>query len=86
MFAADMGTPQILGILLDAGAEIDARDEHLKTALMLADTPEAVCLLLDAGADATLKDSEGKRALDYARENEKLNGTEALRRLEEASR
>ena len=29
------------------------------------------------------KDDEGKTALDYARENEKLKGTDALKLLEE---
>jgi hypothetical protein len=41
---------------------------------------------LKAGADAKVKDSTGKTALDYAQANVKLQGTAALRQLQEASR
>nr|WP_315102032.1 hypothetical protein [uncultured Fretibacterium sp.] len=40
-------------------------------------------MLLEAGADAKAKSNEGKTALDYARENEALKGTQALKLLEE---
>ena len=53
------------------------------------EAPEAAGIieaLLDAGADAGVRDKWGKRAAFYARANGKLKGTEALRRLEEASR
>ena len=46
-------------------------------------TPEALMALLEARADAKAKDGEGKTALDYARENEKLKGTGAIKLLEE---
>jgi len=48
--------------------------------------PGMVTALLKAGADAKVKDNKGKTALDYAQKNEKLKGTDALRRLEEASK
>ena len=45
--------------------------------------PEVLTALLDAGADAKAKNNEGKTALDYARMNEKLKDTGALKLLEE---
>ena len=45
--------------------------------------PEVLTVLLEAGADAKAKSNEGKTALDYARENEALKGTQALKLLEE---
>jgi ankyrin repeat protein len=51
------------------------------------ENPNAAVLvaLLDAGADAKVKSNSGKTAFDYALDNEKLKGTDALRQLEEAS-
>jgi hypothetical protein len=40
---------------------------------------------LKAGADAKAKDVWGKTAFDYAQRNLKLNGTDAYRKIEEAS-
>jgi ankyrin repeat protein len=48
--------------------------------------PEVITVLLKAGADGTAKDSMGKTAFDYAKNNEKLKGTDAIRQLEEASK
>ena len=45
--------------------------------------PEVLMVLLEAGADAKAKNNAGKTALDYARENERLKGTWALKLLEE---
>lgn len=45
--------------------------------------PKVLTVLLEAGADAKAKSNEGKTALDYARENEALKGTQALKLLEE---
>jgi hypothetical protein len=39
--------------------------------------------LLKNGADVQVKDKYGKRAIDYAKENEKLKDTDALRELEQ---
>ena len=47
---------------------------------------EAIKLLLNAGADVNIRDDEGKRAVDYARREDKLRGTDALRLLEQLSR
>ena len=45
--------------------------------------PKVLTVLLEAGADAKAKSNEGKTALDYARENEKLKDSGALKLLEE---
>jgi ankyrin repeat protein len=47
--------------------------------------PEDLRILLEAGADAKAKDKLGMTAFDYAKANEKLRGTEALRMLQKAS-
>jgi hypothetical protein len=41
---------------------------------------------LKEGANAKAKSNGGKTAFDYAKENDKLKGTDAFRQLEEASR
>jgi len=60
------------------------------TALMYAawenPNPEVVVTLLKAGADVKAKSYSGKTAFDYAQDNEKLKGTDALKQLEEASK
>jgi len=83
--------PEVIATLLKAGADIEARDSYYgRTALMFAvifnDIPEVITTLLAAGADAKVKDSTGKTAFDYAQDNWKLKGTDALKQLEEASK
>ena len=82
---------EIVGTLLDAGADVNAKDEDGMTALMYSvwgDTPnvEVIGALLDAGAEIGMKDHEGKRAIDYAQVNERIKGTDTLKRLENVSR
>jgi ankyrin repeat protein len=75
--------------LLNAGANLKARDSDGETALMYAATgnhnPEVIMAMLKAGANAKAKDNEGKTAFDYAQDNEKLKGTDAYWKLQEAS-
>ena len=83
--------PEVITILLKAGADIKARGLHFsQTPLMSAaynnPNPVVIATLLKAGADAKAKDNEGKTAFDYAQTNEKLKGTDALKQLEEASK
>ena len=47
---------------------------------------EVITTLLELGTDPKAKDKDGKRAIDYARENPKIKNTEALKKLEAASR
>lgn len=64
--AVSMNNREIMRALLDAGAEVNRRDDTGQTALMrLAgwSTPELLRELLDAGAKVNLKDEEGNTAL-----------------------
>ena len=79
--------PEKVRQLIQDGADVNAKNEYGWTPLMLAaynnSNLATLTALLDAGADAKAKNNEGKTALDYARMNEKLKDTEALRLLEE---
>ncbi len=75
--AAAARSVPICRALLDAGAEVDARQQAGFTALMAAAMhghEELAQLLLERGADATLASDDGKTAADFAREG----GHEAL--------
>jgi len=57
MTAARTGNPEAVGVLLDRGAGVNAKDATGQTALMWAITenhPEAVRILLDHGADVNI--------------------------------
>ena len=68
--------------LLDAGADVNAKDEEGYTALMMAakngeheretliEQYEIVQLLVDKGADVNAKQKDGHTALKYARRND----------------
>ncbi len=89
--AAYNPNPQVTAALLQAGADLNARDTaNSRTALIWAalatKNPEIVTVLLKAGADVKAKDKTGYTAFDYAKYNEKLKGTDVLKRLEEASK
>ena len=63
---------QIVSLLLQAGAEIDAQEERGLTALLFAvlrGNPEAAKILLAAGADRKVRDKAGKSVFDYAKED-----------------
>jgi beta-lactamase regulating signal transducer with metallopeptidase domain len=83
--------PAVIDTLLKAGADIEARNKHGWTALMWAAfsnvNPGVITTLLKAGADAKAKNSWGKTAFDYAQgRGAILEGTDAYRQLEKASR
>jgi hypothetical protein len=91
MFAAeDNPNPDVIAALLKAGAEIEARDDFGYTALIRAagGNPNSTVIaeLLKAGADGKAKDNAGLTAFDNAKNNKRLQGTDALRQLEEASK
>ncbi len=72
-WAAWSGMPYCTLELLTAGLEIDARDSHGYTPLMLAalrGNAEVVEILLQRGADASLKNEDGQSALALVTESE----------------
>jgi ankyrin repeat protein len=69
-YAAAVGNNQIVQLLLDRYAYIDAESPNQTTPIMMAARGGhilTVKLLLDEGADVTLKNGAGKTALDFAR-------------------
>ncbi len=69
-YAATGGHVDVLQLLLDHHAYIDAASPNGSTPLMMAamyGTDDAVRLLLGAGADSTLKNGLGLTALDFAK-------------------
>jgi ankyrin repeat protein len=73
-YAAAIGNDDIVRMLLEASAYIDAESPNGTTPLMMAADNGRVTtikLLLDEGADATLKNGVGMTALDFARQSDK---------------
>ena len=91
MWAAKYGYTEIVNALIEAGAD-DLTDNNGLTALIIAayssfSNAETINALIDAGSYIKQRDNDGKMAaVDYARKNDKLKGTDALRRLEQLSR
>jgi ankyrin repeat protein len=70
MFAVENNSPDVVGVLLDAGADVNARDKRDMTVLMRAVTHKSgskvVEMLLDAGADVNVAGTSGVTALMLA--------------------
>ncbi|MFY7856240.1 MAG: ankyrin repeat domain-containing protein [Rubrivivax sp.] len=69
-YAATGPSPQVVGWLLDRGAQIDARAPNGATPLMMAaqyGAEDSVQLLLDRGADLKLRNERGWTAVEAAR-------------------
>ncbi|HEX5284404.1 MAG TPA: ankyrin repeat domain-containing protein [Bryocella sp.] len=60
-------TPELIPDLLQAGANINMRNEAGETPLMYASTEEAVKALLAAGADPSIRSKDGKSAAEEVR-------------------
>jgi hypothetical protein len=65
------GKPELVRIALERGADVNARDNKGRTALMLLAisdqvTPELLQAMIDRGADVHAKSKLGLNALDYA--------------------
>lgn len=88
-YAASAGSPQhvqIIALLLERHAYIDATSPNGTTPLMMAahyGSSEAVQLLLDEGADPTLKNQLGLTAADFAL---RVNRTESAEKIAAAIR
>ena len=57
---------KLMRLLLEAGSDPDARDEHGNTPLHVVNNSEACRLLLEAGADPMARDKDGGTPLHYA--------------------
>ncbi len=71
-YAAASGDNEIVQMLMDKDANLDALSPNRTTPMMMAARGGhilAVKLLLDAGADATLKNDAGMTAIDFARQS-----------------
>ncbi len=63
-------TPEIVRLLVDAGAKVDAHASGDQTALFVASDEDVALILLAAGADRTLRDSSGRTLAEIARRRE----------------
>ena len=80
-YAATNGHLEIMSVLLEESAYIDAASPNGTTPLMMAaqyGTPAAVQLLLEAGADPMLKNQQGLRALDFAQRADRRDSAEII--------
>lgn len=68
MIASEKGSIELVQALLDAGAEVELRDRHGKTALFYAvevanENSDVISALIARGADPNCKSVEGKTPL-----------------------
>ena len=88
-YAATIGNDEIVQLLLDASAYIDAGSPNQTTPLMMAAREGKILtvkLLLDSGADETLKNDVGMSAIDFAKKFDHQDIVDGLTsRLKKAS-
>lgn len=80
-YAATHGHTEIMTLLLDNHAYIDADAPNGNTPLMMAaffGTPSAVKLLLEAGADPLLRNKGGQNAIDLANRAERKESADLI--------
>jgi ankyrin repeat protein len=66
MQASEKAKPEVLKVLIHAGADLNSVDDGGWTAIMHADEVENVRLLINAGADMTIRTKDGLTALGMA--------------------
>ena len=87
-YAATKGHLDIMNLLLEHHAYIDASSPNESTPLMMAalyGTPSAVKLLLEAGADPGIKNALGLTALDFALRDRRTDSAEIIAAFMRAS-
>ena len=80
-YAATSGHVEIMELLLENHAYIDAESPNGTTPLMMAalyGTPASVKLLLDSGADAVLRNQLGMTAIDFANKANRRDSAELI--------
>ncbi|MBP6853226.1 MAG: ankyrin repeat domain-containing protein [Rhodoferax sp.] len=80
-YAATRGHLQVMTLLLDNHAYIDASSPNGTTPLMMAafyGTPSAVKLLLEAGADPLIKNDQSLSAIDFAHRNNRQDSADII--------
>lgn len=80
-YAATHGHLEVMKLLLENHAYIDAGSPNGTTPLMMAahyGTPSAVKLLLESGADPLLKNDQGLSAIDFAQRANRADSTEII--------
>ncbi len=80
-YAATRGHVQVMTLLLDNHAYIDAGSPNGTTPLMMAafyGTPSAVKLLLEAGADPSIKNDQALTAIDFAHRNNRQESADII--------
>ena len=81
MWAADNGYPEVIEVLLEADADVGARNEHGWTSLFgaaLRGNAGIVERLLEAGADVQVEDIDQDTPLHYAAQNGYPEAVEVL--------
>jgi len=82
--AAGWGDADRVRLLIQAGADVHARDKDGRTALMWAarcGDADRVRLLIQAGADVNARDDFGHTALDTAVKQDVIDALQEARRL-----
>jgi len=83
MYAAAFNeNPEVLRVLLSAGADLHVKDKDGGTALMYAavdnENPEVLRVLLSAGADASVKNNSGCDAVCFVRKNKYISDSDRI--------